>query len=164
MYDDAKQIIAFVFTRGGKPKLTDSEMYLTISMDLQWCSPKIAKDFVSDACFLGLLIKEGHHVMPSFNLQNIEIPLGFCPTEIMFYLGPHQNNDIVEQKKQLDILIERLKKKTSLDREQLQNMIQILMEEKQLNIESATAMLARSYDVVILDVLKGLKDEILKRN
>ncbi len=164
MYDEAKQIIAVVFTRSGKQKLLDSEMYLIISMDLQWCSPNIAKDFVANACFLGSLKKEGNNITPSFNVRFTAVPLSFHPTEKMFHIASQEDVSVPEQKKAQDFLIERLQRKTSLDGEQIQNKINKIVEEKQLHIASASALLARSYDVDFVDILKALKEEMQKEN
>jgi hypothetical protein len=163
MYDDAKQIIAFLFARSGKKKLTTSELYLTLSMDLQWCSPKIAKEFVFGSHRLGLLLQEGNHFSPSFNTQDIDIPLAFFPSEKMFILSDQQKYTVIEKNKPLTILTERLLRKTSLSREQVDRMIQTIMEEKQLNFEAATALFARFHNVILLDVLHGLRNEIIKR-
>jgi len=162
MYDVAKQIIAFVFNRSGKKHLQDSEIYLTISMELKWCSPKIAKDFVTNACAVGLLGKDGEEVSPLFDPHGILIPLGFRPTEEMFVLGNNQQNiEVYEQKNAIDMLIERIQDKTSLDKKLIRDEIQVLAEKKQLHVYSAAAILARSYEVNIVDIVPKLKEEAL---
>ncbi len=160
MYDEAKQIIAFVFNRSGKKSLQDSEVYLTISMELKWCSPKIAKEFVSNACVVGLLGKEEEEITPLFDPQAILIPLGFRPTEEMFVLGNNQQRiEVYEQKNAIDMIIERVQNKTSLGRVVIQDEIQALIEKKQLHAYSAAAILARSYGVNIVDIIPKLKEE-----
>ena len=49
MASEVKIIIAFLFHRSGKTELTSSEIYLTLSMDLNWFSLSKAKDFVNFA-------------------------------------------------------------------------------------------------------------------
>jgi hypothetical protein len=160
MNDEAKQIIAFVFNRSGKKHLQESDVYLTISMELKWCSPKIAKDFVSNACVVGLLGKDGEEVTPLFDPHAILIPLGFRPTEEMFVLGNNQQHiEVYEQKKAIDMLIERVLKKTSLDKGLIRDEIQALSEKKHLYEYSAAAILARSYEVNIVDIIPKLKEE-----
>ena len=39
-------IIAFLFKRSGKEEMSPSELYLPLSMDLQWFTPNQAKEFV----------------------------------------------------------------------------------------------------------------------
>ena len=49
MDSEWKIIIAFLFKRSGKEKLSLSEFYLSLSMDLKWFSPQQAKAFVNHA-------------------------------------------------------------------------------------------------------------------
>lgn len=79
MIEDAKRVIAFVFERSGKKGLTPSDFYLTLSMDLRWCSVEKAKRFLRYGLDKKLLSNIEGKLYPNFPLEDIEIPLGFKP-------------------------------------------------------------------------------------
>ena len=47
MPSESEIIIAFLFKRSGKAKLSFSDLYLTLSMDLNWFTPDDAKSFLN---------------------------------------------------------------------------------------------------------------------
>jgi len=54
---EEKIIIAFLFKRSGKNKLKESEIYLPLSLELDWFSANEARQFVNLAVELKLLTK-----------------------------------------------------------------------------------------------------------
>ncbi|MEF8848567.1 MAG: DUF2240 family protein [Candidatus Thermoplasmatota archaeon] len=84
MNSEEKILISFLFKRTGKQEMKNSEMYLSISMDLKWCNPKQAKSFIESAVNKDLLKKKNDLLKPNFNIEKIEIPVGFEPSENFF--------------------------------------------------------------------------------
>ena len=84
MASDAETIIAFVFKRSGKSELFYSDFYLTLSMDLNWFTPNDAKNFVNKAIESGLLERKDEKILPTFDIESINVPLGFYPSKIIF--------------------------------------------------------------------------------
>ena len=74
-----KIVISFIFKRSGKEKLTLSEIYLPLSMDLKWFSPQEAKEFVNFALKQKILNKKNDFIFPNFNYKDINIPIGYKP-------------------------------------------------------------------------------------
>ena len=64
-------IVTSVFKRSGKKKLSSSDIYLILSMDLGWFPPAEAKKFVLWAEENNLLKKEGDFLIPTFDLKTI---------------------------------------------------------------------------------------------
>ena len=85
MNSEEKIIIAFLFKRSGKKEMTQSEFYLTLSMDLKWFTPKKAKDFTISSLKNNIILKKEDFLKPNFNINNIDIPLGFVPSKDVFY-------------------------------------------------------------------------------
>lgn len=165
MGEKVKQIISFVFKRSGKQRLTESEFYLTISMDLKWCPPKRAKEFVSHLISLGVLKKDGEEIFPNFDVAEVVIPLGFHPIEEDFVMDEEKDIDgINEAKNVLEHMIHRIQAKTLLDKNRIEKEILQLIDEKHIHRSAALALYARSYNVDIADLLPELKDEILREN
>jgi len=79
MGSDANIIIAFLYKRSGKEELSFSELYLILSMELNWFTPDDAKTFVNMAIKQKLLIKKGELIKPNFDFRKIVVPVGFVP-------------------------------------------------------------------------------------
>jgi hypothetical protein len=165
MSEKVRQIISFVFKRSGKQRLTESEFYLTISMDLKWCPPKRAKEFVSHLISLGVLKKEGEDVFPEFDVDDVVIPLGFHPQEEDFIFDDSEGAvDTSETKDALEHVVHRIQAKTLLDKGRIEKEISRLIEKKHIHRSAALALFARFYNVSITDLLPELKEEILTGN
>ena len=80
MDSEAMFIVASVFKRSGKKKLSSSDIYLILSMDLGWFPPAEAKKFVLWAEENDLLKKEGELLIPTFDLKTIDTPIDFQPS------------------------------------------------------------------------------------
>ena len=84
MASEYEIIIAFIFKRSGKEKMNFSELYLDLSMNLNWFSPEDAKKFLNDAIKKKLSIKEDDQISLSFDINKITIPMGFSPSKRVF--------------------------------------------------------------------------------
>ena len=86
MADEAQIILAFLFKRSGKTTVKESELYLPLSLELGWFTASQAHQFVQYALQQGLLEHDNDHVSPSFDVNMIEIPVGFKPTQTSFQI------------------------------------------------------------------------------
>ena len=75
----AKQIIACVMKRTGKDEIVESDFYLTISVQFQWCPPRLAKEFMHHALKDSLLKQQGNLISAGFNVNSVNVPVGFKP-------------------------------------------------------------------------------------
>jgi len=71
MTSDAEIIITFLYKRSGKDELSFSDLYLNLSMELNWFTPDDAKAFVNTAIKQELLIKKGDLIKPNFDYNKI---------------------------------------------------------------------------------------------
>ena len=82
MSDSEVEIIfAFLFKRSGKEEMSLSELYLPLSIDLNWFTPNKAKDLVNFAIKKKILIKKGDVLTPAFDFKMVDVPVGFHPSE-----------------------------------------------------------------------------------
>lgn len=156
MNDEARQILAFIFRRSGKETLPASDVYLAISMELQWCSPKEAKAFVKKAVAAGLLKENDHGVTPSFMVEEIEIPTGFSPSEEVFknHLDSSKKSD---EKELYSMVISRLAQKKQMSQNEINNAIEKISTEKKIEREVAAVFFARKMQCNIHDLLPDLE-------
>ena len=147
MNEEAKQVISFIYKRSGKKILPASDVYLAISMELQWCSPKQAKLFVKQAINLGLLKEEAKGVRPSFPVDTLSIPTGFSPSKECFFLNDSKefipkNNDLISD------VISLIKEKTKMSENDIRLEIKKIAKEKLLFDTVAAMFYAKKMDCV----------------
>ncbi len=156
MHNEAKQVIAFIFKRSGKKTLPASDVYLAISMELQWCSPKEAKTFVKQAVANGLLSETKQGITPSFPVESIIIPTGFIPSSDCFSKG----DSLLESSKNTDVInivVFRVKQKFQMSEEDIKKDIQEIASMKLLYEEVAAIFYAKKMDIEINDLLGDME-------
>jgi hypothetical protein len=159
MVSENEIIIAFLFKRSGKEKISFSELYLGLSMDLNWFSPEDAKKFLNDAIKKKLLVKENDQISLSFDINKITIPLGFSPSKSVF--SEKKNKEVVEELNILDQIVKRIHEKTNLKEAQIFDKINESSKEKNLLEEIAALLVGKEFEIEINDFLKEIEDKII---
>ena len=159
MNSEAKTIIAFLFKRSGKTKLSFSEMYLTLSMDLDWFIPNDAKEFVTQSIKEKFLVKKDNLISPGFDIDKITIPVGFTPTKNVFEKkvekkATEYSEDIFEQ------IVEKITKKTKISDNEIIKKIKELEKEKNITQEVAAILIGKEYNVSLEEFYEGVENKI----
>jgi len=164
MIEEIQHIIAFIFKRSGKQKLSYSEFYLTLSMELNWCAPHIAKEFTDALITKGYLMREDEDITPTFSLKTISIPTGFSPSKKVFdantiihYIAPNQAQ-MYEQ------IIERITQQTTQSKDEISQGINQYKTKLHITQEIAGFLYAKKLDVPIDDLLKKMTVLDVKEN
>ena len=159
MNSEMKIIISFLFKRSGKEELTASDLYLPLSIDLKWFSPREAKDIVNSALLQKLLIKKGDQIKPNFDYKKIEIPVGFYPSKQTF----EENNDEVNEERQdvVELIIGQIIEKTEQDEQNVFEEIKELSNERNISLDVASLLVSRKYDIVVSTFFDQVEDKIL---
>ena len=162
MNSEIKIIISFLFKRSGKEELTDSDLYLPLSMDLKWFSPKEAKDFVNSALMQKFLIEKGDRIKPNFEYKKIEVPVGFYPSKQTF----EEKKDNVKEEGQdvVKLIIDQIIEKTEQD---WQNVFEEIKEEagkRKISLEVAALLVSRKYDIFASAFFNQVEDKIFIEN
>ena len=160
MISEAQIIIGFLFKRSGKKTLPASDVYLAISMELKWCSPKEAKTFVKKAMDASLLSEAKQGITPSFPVDSITIPTGFLPSKDCFSKwevssDPTPNKDII------NIVVSRVKQKIQMDEDEIKKEIREIALNNLLLEEVAAVFYAKKRDIEIDDLLKYIGENIV---
>jgi hypothetical protein len=143
MDTEAKIIIAFLFNRSGKPVLTESELYLPLSMELGWFSTSEAQEFVDFSVTQGLLEKKDGVLHPTFPIDSITIPVGFVPRKKVFpkKKKPSKEETVIEA------IVSRISETTGRDIGELHEEITLAASEKRIIPEVAALFVARKYNL-----------------
>lgn len=152
MSSQAETIIAFIFKRSGKTELAFSDIYLTLSMELNWFTPDGAKEFVNKAIKEKLLTKKNNQLRPSFDISKTDIPTGYTPTGELF-----EGKKEEKEKNILDQIINLIEKEIKEDKRKIKDEIKKIGEEKKVNEETAALLYAKKYDITFDELYEEME-------
>ena len=159
MVSEEEIIITFLFKRSGKSKLSFSDLYLTLSMDLNWFTPEDAKAFVNLALKQKLLTKKGESIQPCFDYDKIVVPVGFTPSKMAFEEKEVKKRDKKEETV-LEKIVKLLVEKTDLDERQVIEKINATSKKKNITTEVAALLIGKEYDVSLEDFFEEIEENI----
>jgi len=160
MTSQAEIIIAFIFKRSGKTELSFSDIYLTLSMELNWFTPDDAKAFVQKTIDKKILTKKNSQLRPSFEISKIDIPIGYYPTGKLFEEKKQIKKEIEDSI--LEQIILRIEKVTNKDRKKIEGFIKKIAAEKNLKNELAALLYGKEHDVDFNELYEKIEKNILE--
>jgi hypothetical protein len=160
LLSENKIIIAFIFKRSGKNKLPESEFYLPLSIELGWFSNKEAHEFINNSIKLNLLNREGKLLIPNFDIDSIDIPIGFTPSNKTYI--KNKIDTLKNEKNILGMIIASIKETIKKDEEEIFEDIKKIAIDKNIMIEVAALFLARNENIDLKDLLTHVEEKILK--
>lgn len=166
MVDETQIVLAFLFKRSGKTTVKESELYLPLSLELGWFTASQAHQFVQNALQQGFLQKENDHVTPSFDINSVDVPIGFKPTQTSFHIKKTQQKpDSLSQVSSdlLQTLLQHIEQHTDKSNQQLQKELDIIIKEKSVIPEVAALILARQYNVETDDSIAQVERILFKK-
>ena len=143
---------AMPFKRKGIDSMKENDFVMALSMDLNWFKPDAARAFVKTAMESGILSMEMDMIKAQFNIEDVDIPVGFIPNSASF-----TKIDIFEQ------IIERIMEHTGDDK---QSIIARINQKKNdtkglFTIEVLGILLAREYGIQVNDLIERSYEELL---
>jgi hypothetical protein len=155
-------IIAFLFKRSGKQKLSFSDLYLTLSMDLKWFSPEDAKAFINLSLKQKLLEKNGELINPNFDYDKIVVPVGFNPSKKVFDKKEIEKSYEGEEDI-LNKIVKLIVEKTELNEQTIIEKIEEIGKEKNIDLEVAALLIGKEYDIPFQDIFEKIEENIFKK-
>lgn len=159
MDSEEEIVIAFLFKRSGKSKLKESEIYLPLSLELGWFPTKDARQFIEYAIKQKLLTKKEGLLTPSFDVEKIDIPVGFSPSKSTFNVEESKVEEDVFQK-----IVNRIIEKTNHTYEEIIKEIKQIQEEKKIIPEVAALLLAKEFNIYVEDSFDAVEKIIFREN
>ena len=157
MTSDAEIIIAFLYKRSGKEEISFSNLYLNLSMELNWFTPDAAKAFINTAIKKELLIENGDLIKPNFDYVKIIVPVGFTPSKNIF-----EKNE-VEEIKDVDFfekIVKQIIEKIKLDEKQVIEKIEDIANNRNLSKEVAALLLGKDNDILFEEFYEQIEQRI----
>jgi len=159
MTSDAKIIIAFLFKRSGKEELSFSDLYLNLSMELNWFTPDDAKAFVNMAIKQKLLIKKVDLIKPNFDFNTIVVPIGFVPSKNVI---EKKEVEVIKEENFLEKIVRQIVEKTKLDEKQVIGEIEDIANERNLTEEVAALLLGKDHNILFEEFYEQIEDRIVE--
>ena len=160
METEAKIILAFLFNRSGKTMLSESDLYLPLSMELGWFSNKEAQEFIKYALRHKLLVKNEKLLSPNFPIDKISIPVGFTPSKKLF----DGKTDAQKEEHVLESIVSQICEKTNRDQQEIIQEIQHESQEKNILLEVAALYIARKHHLDIADWIDSVEKKVFKES
>jgi len=160
MASEEEIIIAFVFDRSGKNEMPFSEFYLTLSIELNWFTPDVAKTLSNTFIKNKLLIKTKELVKPGFDINKIKAPLGFYPSKKVL-----ERKEPVEELTEKDLftdILNELTSKTEKNKEEILEKINKIQEEKNITKEIAALIVGKEFEIDLTEYFEKVEEELIK--
>jgi len=153
--EELRKSLAFLFQRKGRNILTEKELTMSVSMDLNWFSPDEAKRLIDVGLELKLLTKDDQGLSPTFDYEALTIPIDFFPSKNIL--------EVESQEPLLLAIVRNIQDKTKLDKNKVMAEINKKQNTLKVDIEVAAILVAKKYDVDISGFLREVESEIFKR-
>ena len=147
MSSEEEIIIAFIYKRSGKQIISESELYLSLSMDLGWMTATEAQQFVQTIKEFKLVTEHANGLEPTFKIDTVNVPRGFTPTKKQV----KEKQAMKLQEKLTDKILRRIHEQTGQPIQQLSEETAALTAEKKIIAEVAALWVARRHDCDVSD-------------
>ena len=85
--------IAALFLGSGRDSLSREEILKEACMKRRWFSPELLDNFLENALSSGYLLKEGERFMPSFDVREVDVPIGYYPDGSLLERDEEKDDD-----------------------------------------------------------------------
>jgi hypothetical protein len=105
------------------------------------------------------LNRKGELLSPSFNIENIKIPIGFIPKKIKY-----ETNEKITENKILDRVVNQISEKSNQTHEEIMKSIKKFQDDMKIIPEVAVLILARKNNLNINDFFEDVEALLFKEN
>ena len=156
---DLQRSIAVLFRRKGKEFLTEQEFVSSASFDLRWFTPKDAQKLLDASLTGGYLQRKNGHIVPTFDLGSIEVPLDFKPPREILDQAVKNKADLFSE------IVEKIVKVRSVPKREVVSRVNKKQEMLGIDVEPAALLVASDYGLSLDSAfIQRAESEILGRD
>lgn len=146
---DAQITLAFVAKRQGVDSMAASAWAHTLSLELGWMAPGVAKAFITDCQDAGLLSEEGDSLRLAFDRKAIDIPRGFRPPQDLSVDSAPAPKQAAKGDDLFPRLVARIAEEKSMTKDEVMDEARAVQERfgGRLSAEAAAVRVAMAHDV-----------------
>lgn len=148
---ELKKLMAFLFQKSGKERLSEKEIYNMLSFQLGWMSPKEGRKAIEIAIEKKIVRKENDEIIPNFDYMEVEVPLGF-----------KFDGEMLEKmcKDLLSRIIDKILENSDFGEKRIREEIRKLSDSMDIYPEIAALLLAKKIDIDIEEFIKEAREFI----
>ncbi len=155
---DLEKSITLLFRRKGKESLTEHEFVSSASFDLRWFSPKDAQRLLDMSLTGGRLKRINGHIVPTFDMSEIDVPLDYKPTRNMLEAPAKKHADLFSE------IVERIVKTKAVPKREVVSRVNKKQEMLGIDVEPAALLVASDYGIQVDNAfIERAETEILSR-
>jgi len=153
---ELRHTIASVFLKSGKKVMDREKFQMSLAMDMKWFSPKEALQVLEIALSSGELLETDSGLKPSFNMDEVDVPLDFKPSEKLLTLHFSGKADLFSD------IVTYIIKNTELDKKSVIAASNRIQNEFDVHVEVAALLLARKLELDIEDFIKRVEEHLIE--
>lgn len=162
MDSETQIILAFLFKRSGKTILSESEIYLTLSLELGWFTTQEAKTFVKHAIEHKILQQKKEKLTPNFDIEKTTIPVHFRPSTRSY--KKQDEKPIVNTQNVVETLIQHITETTKQNQNEVIKQIKQITTKKHILPEIAALYIAHINKIDTKDIFHQVEKQIFTEN
>lgn len=156
---DLEKSITMLFRRKGKDSLTEQEFVSSASFDLRWFSPRDAQKLLDLSLSGGQLKRRSGHVVPTFDLAGIDVPLDYKPTKQILEAQAKKDADLFSE------IVDRIVKTKAVPKREVVSKVNKKQEMLGIDVEPAALLVASDYGIQVDNAfIERAESEILSRD
>lgn len=156
---DLEKSITMLFRRKGKDSLTEQEFVSSASFDLRWFSPKDAQKLLDISLSGGHLKRKNGSVMPTFDLEGVDVPLDYRPSKEVLEAHAKRPADLFSE------IIDRIARTMSVPKREIVSKVNKKQEMLGIDVEPAALLVASDYGLQVDNAfIERAETEILSRD
>jgi len=150
---ELRTVTAAFFISKGKTVVTEKEFLMGVSMNLRWMPHGDAEKLLKAMIKNGAVIKEGEYIKPSFDISEVDVPIGYRPSKDII---TGNDEDIFQTLLGLaaDVMI---------DRKEFLAQCRSIQKKMNVEIEVAALIVLRDHGVPVSGYAERVQEAVLKR-
>ncbi len=156
---ELEKSITTLFRRKGKDSLTEQEFVSSASFDLRWFSPKDAQKLLDLSLSGGQLKRINGHVVPTFDLSCIDVPLDYKPSKQILEMPAKKPADLFSE------IVDRIVRTKAVPKREVVSRVNKKQEMLGIDVEPAALLVASDYGLQVDNAfIERAETEILSRD
>lgn len=155
-------ILAFIYKRSGKDILPPQEIYLPLSIELNWLSTKEAQHFLQYCINQHLLKKTPTGIQTTFDITTIHIPTGFRPQQS--YTEPQSINKQQTPSNIYHTILQTIAQQKNTLLKEIEKEINTLADTKNVHPITTALLYAKQQNISLQYDISEIQNIILQEN
>jgi Uncharacterized protein conserved in archaea len=152
---ELRTVTAAFFRSKGKTVVTEKEFLMGVSMNMRWMPHSDAEKLLKAMIKNGVVVKEGEYIKPSFDVSEIDVPIGYRPSKDII-AGNDDDVDVFQT-------LLGLSADVMMDRKDFLAQCRSVQKKMNVEIEVAALIVLRDHGVPVSGYIEKVQEAVSKR-